>query len=247
MTLRGYYPLSGHDTVLELRNCDRQIEVIGRVPMSYRGSKAGTYVVAAVDATKRIYMMADVRCDGPGVPPGPPGDDIEIQWVLDALPAAGGKIILSEGTFTIFNQIARAINNVTIEGCGRATTINFNGAQAVISDGGQAGWLLTNLNTDAGGVDITGANSVARYWQNGVYVEAGIGADARGTGTIPNGANSVNVAHGLGIASLVAVVTPQTDPGSGGIWVSAIGAANITVNRNGTTGALTFYWKAEVV
>ena len=215
--------------------------------MSYRGSKAGTYVVAAWNASHRMRMMADLRCSEPAALPVPPGDDIEIQWALDALPDTGGKIVLSEGTFLLFNPIARAINNVTFEGNGRGTRVNFNGGAAVISDGGQAGWMIENLDTDAGGLNITGANSVARYWLNGVYTEVGIGADARGIGTIADGFSSVNVAHGLGVAALAVVTTPQTDPGSGGIWVGAIDAVNITVNRNGTTGALNFYWKAEVV
>ena len=217
--------------------------------MSYRGSKAGTYVVAAWNASRRMRMMADLRCSEPAAPPVPPGDDIEIQWALDALPDTGGKIVLSEGTFTLFNPIARAINNVTIEGCGRATRVNFNGGAAVISDGGQAGWLVENLDTDAGGVDITGANSVARYWLNGVYTEVGVpgaGGVLLGTGTILNGNSSVNVAHGLGGVPTAATATPQTDPGSGGIWVSAVDGVNLTVTRNGTTGALVFYWMAGV-
>lgn len=75
---------------------------------------------------------------------------------------------------------------------------------------------------------------------------AGPATQSRGTGTIPNAATFVNVAHGLVPPPTAAVACPTTDPGSGGIWVGAIGAVNITVSRNGTTGALAFYWRAEV-
>jgi len=152
--LWGHYPLSGYGPKLRLQDFDREIVTVGRVPMSYPGSKSATWVVAAVDATHRMRMMADLRCDGPGSPPAPPGDDAELQWALDALPATGGKIFLTEGTFTLFNQLSRAIDNVTIQGCGRGTRINFDGATPVISAGGQSGWLVLDLDTDAGGVDV---------------------------------------------------------------------------------------------
>ena len=83
------------------------------------------------------------------------------------------------------------------------------------------------------------------------WIAAGLPAvgpatQSRGTGTIPNAATSVNVAHGLGALPTAAVACPTTDPGSGGIWVSAVGAVNLTVTRNGTTGALVFYWMAGI-
>ena len=83
-------------------------------------------------------------------------------------------------------------------------------------------------------------------WIDAGLPAAGPATQSRGIGTIPNAATSVNVAHGLVPAPAAAVACPTTDPGSGGIWVSAIGAANLTISRNGTTGALNFYWRAEV-
>ena len=66
-----------------------------------------------------------------------------------------------------------------------------------------------------------------------------------GTGTIPDGASSVNVTHGLGgsIARqpTAVLLTKRT---SEDIWVSARSTTTFTVTRTGTTGALAFDWQA---
>jgi hypothetical protein len=66
-----------------------------------------------------------------------------------------------------------------------------------------------------------------------------------GTGTIAQGRTSVTVAHGLDVTPTSVSVTPQANPGSGGVWVSAVNGTNITVNRAGSTGALSFRWEAK--
>jgi hypothetical protein len=66
-----------------------------------------------------------------------------------------------------------------------------------------------------------------------------------GTGTIAQGRTSVTVAHGLDVTPTSVSVTPQANPGSGGVWVSAVNGTNIMVNRAGSTGALSFRWEAK--
>lgn len=70
-----------YDPVIERRFTDQEIETIGRVPLSYRGSRSATWVVAASVATAshRMRQMADFRCDGTA-------DNVEIQAAIDALP-----------------------------------------------------------------------------------------------------------------------------------------------------------------
>jgi hypothetical protein len=71
---------------------------------------AATFVVAASDASDRVKNQADYVADGTA-------DDVEIQAAIDALPAAGGKIVLSEGTFNIATAI-KYESYVTIQGQG---------------------------------------------------------------------------------------------------------------------------------
>ena len=78
-------------------------------------------------------------------------DSEAIQAAIDALPAGGGKVVLSAGTFTLATTVSRAIDNVCIVGVGLATRLNLNGSTAVISAGSQTGWILRDFDTDAGG------------------------------------------------------------------------------------------------
>ena len=96
-----------------------------------------------VEASNAQAQVADFRADGTA-------DDVEIQAALDALPSSGGKIVLSEGTFTLTSAISRAIDDVTIEGQGASTILNLDASTAVISAGSQAGWLIRDIQTDAG-------------------------------------------------------------------------------------------------
>jgi hypothetical protein len=135
----------------------------------FRSTRVATRVVVASDANERNKTEADYVCDGTA-------DDVEIQAAVDTLPVNGGKVILSEGIFTLSNQITRAIDGINIEGNGEGTRINLDGATATISAGSQNGWLMENFDTDAGGVDVASASeSVARYWVDGTWTESGAG------------------------------------------------------------------------
>lgn len=73
-------------------------------------------VVAASNAAAESIDRADYVCDGTD-------DDVQIQAAIDALPASGGKVLLTEGTFYIGATITLPTNKrMTLEGCGPVTT-----------------------------------------------------------------------------------------------------------------------------
>ncbi len=147
-------------------------------------SKTSTLIVASADSEdQRTY--ADFVCDGID-------DHIELQAALDQLRITGGKIYLTEGEYNLGAPLARQIDNVMIEGAGRATRLNYNGVDAVISAGQQAGWNLIDFDTD-GGVDISSATeSVANYWQNKI----------RRTTIAENKINSSPLGNGLRVSNI---------------------------------------------
>src|SRR3990167_74223 len=143
------------------------VSIIGRVPLSYRGSRAATFMVATANATHRQQQMADFRCSG--------SDDYQVlSTALNALPAEGGSLWLSEGTINLTSPLSRAIDNIHIRGCGRATRINLDGLNPVIDAGTQNGWSIENLDTDAGGVDLGSGENYSTYWRNGTAFLAGV-------------------------------------------------------------------------
>jgi len=122
-----------------------------------------THIQAVDDPAPARDISSVAICDGIA-------DDVEIQLALDGLATTGGIITLGPGTFTLAATPARAINNVTFEGAGLSTLLNFNGSDAVISAGSQTGWQFKNFNTDAGGVGVGSATAYhLEYWKEGVY------------------------------------------------------------------------------
>ncbi len=123
--------------------------------------RTATNVVASSTASDLQRAQADYVCDGTA-------DEVQIQYAIDALPAGGGSVVLSEGTFTLAAQLARAIDNVSIIGSGRGTRLNLDSSTAVVSVGVQAGWALLRFDTDAGGVDTASASEfLLDYWEDG--------------------------------------------------------------------------------
>jgi len=96
--------LSGADS-----NIQDQIDAIGG------GKPFATLVVAASDALSTAG--ADYICDGSA-------DQTEIEAAIAALPAGGGRIILTEGTFSLTADITiSGLDNIIIQGQGKATII----------------------------------------------------------------------------------------------------------------------------
>ena len=74
--------------------------------------RLATVVVAPVNSG----YTADYYTDGTA-------DNVEIQGAINALPAGGGRIVLTEGTYNIADKILINKSNVTIEGAGSATLL----------------------------------------------------------------------------------------------------------------------------
>jgi len=80
--------------------------------------RTATFVVAASDSEHKFE--ADYYCNGSD-------DHVEINAALNALPTSGGRVVLSEGTFTIDDPITFPANSLTLEGQGRSTFIDGDG------------------------------------------------------------------------------------------------------------------------
>lgn len=76
-------------------------------------SKEATLYVAAKDA--KFPKLADYSCDGIN-------DEKEIQAAIDALPAAGGRVVLSDGTFVLSGVVTMNKAGI-VEGQGRGTRV----------------------------------------------------------------------------------------------------------------------------
>ncbi|MBA7516353.1 hypothetical protein ES705_08401 [subsurface metagenome] len=79
--------------------------------------RVATVVVAAVDSSLQARAQADFVCDGVN-------DHVEIRAALAILPAAGGKVMLSEGNFSIAATISLS-TNVILSGEGSATILKL--------------------------------------------------------------------------------------------------------------------------
>lgn len=81
-----------------------------------RIGRSATIVIAASDASQRSKRDADFVCGGAD-------DDRIIQAAIETLPASGGRIQLSEGTFRLSGQIRINRHNVTVGGRGWSTKL----------------------------------------------------------------------------------------------------------------------------
>ena len=109
--------------------------------------------VSLVIGTKAYAAaVVDYTCDGVL-------DNIQFQQALDALPAAGGKITVLAGDYTFGAVVFRAINDITIEGVGRATNLTRDAVNPIFSAGTQSGWVFRDIRFDAGGITLAAATS----------------------------------------------------------------------------------------
>jgi len=103
--------------------------------------RTATYVVAASDAPAHVKAQADYVCDGTA-------DDVQIQAAIDALPADGGKVVLSEGNF--LGGKVTLDNYVTIEGQGEGTIYKLADAtnDFIFTASTKTGVKLLNFTVD---------------------------------------------------------------------------------------------------
>src|SRR3990167_5158168 len=83
--------------------------------------------VAASDASAASIAatLPEYRCDGTA-------DDVQINAAIAALPATGGKVVLSEGTFTIASPIL-LVSNCNLVGQGRGATSGGTAGATVLT------------------------------------------------------------------------------------------------------------------
>src|SRR3990170_1346902 len=105
----------------------------------------------------------------------PAGTDLD-PYPGSAIQAAlndGLAVYIPSGTWRLSSTISRPVDNATLIGAGRSTKLLLDGATPCISAGTQSGWLMANLATDAGGVDIDSASETRRteIWVDGVLTD----------------------------------------------------------------------------
>ena len=140
-----------------------------------------TLTVAANDGTALEKAQADYVCDGTD-------DHVQIQAAIDALPATGGEVHLSSGTF--INEAALVLDSYqTLRGQGRSTiltttTANLDIITATGGDGTEkVGILIADLciDGDAGAA----ANDMGIFW---TYVDS---SEIRNVWIIDTGEESI--------------------------------------------------------
>jgi len=98
----------------------------------------------------------DYLCDGTA-------DDVEINAAITALPAAGGEIVILDGTYNITATIDVTKDNVSIVGNGNATILkrmfNSSVAEGVITLTGRSGCKIANLQVDGNRGSYTNYNN----------------------------------------------------------------------------------------
>jgi hypothetical protein len=84
-------------------------------PNGLSANRGATVIVAASNASAASQASANYVCDGVG-------DDAEIQAAFDALPSAGGRVQLTEGTFFLKNGVAFPSVPFTFSGQGQGAS-----------------------------------------------------------------------------------------------------------------------------
>ncbi len=162
-------------------------------------SQSVAFVVAAVNASPEMRNRADYQCDGVA-------DEVEINAAMAALPAGiGGKVVMSEGTFTLADPITVPADNVFLQGQGDATFIDGDGlatGEHGILVPARIGCVLKDfsIQTEDGGAKVchciyaTGAC-------NGLRIEeiTIVDSDADGIRIEPTNAYDIHV-HGVVVA-----------------------------------------------
>ncbi len=190
------------------------------MPEHRKFSEQGTILVAASNSLDK--SGARYICDGVA-------DDVEIQAALNALPATGGCVLLLDGTYTLTAQIARAIDDVEIRGCGHATLLNWNNTNPVITAGVRDGWLLSHFSTDAGGVSIATATQSAI---RSVWI-AGVRTDDPGGGYVNSSRYDAVVHLTNGTHTTIQAAITALGVGGGVIFVTpGVWAENIVLPAN---------------
>ena len=120
-----------------------------------------TFLIAAHDALPDSRTPANLVLTGKH-------DGAAINGLLAKLPAAGGHVHFTEGTFVLEQAVAAETDNVLISGRGRSTHFVRDGVSPCIDAGIQRGWVVRDIRTDKGGINLSQASeAAATYWRDG--------------------------------------------------------------------------------
>ena len=154
------------------------------------------YLVAASNASAVVKARADAIATGSS-------DNVVIQTALDALPATGGTVVLSDGTFVI-SAVINVASNTHLMGMGEGKTILQQKDHHPLASG-----MVANKTTPAGGITLNDFTVDGNKANNGAGTSMGISLLQSSTSTIQNievknvnGPNGI-VVSGNGAASTV--------------------------------------------
>ena len=179
-----------------VRDSEGRLVVSGPEGAPLGGASSTTLTVAASNASTRAKENADFVCDGTS-------DQVQINEALAALPAvAGGKVLLSEGAFSIEDSIVVFQDGTTIDGLGSG-----------YSTGGAAASYATNPVTSGTRITLSKTFAAGKYAVDcrptGNISTQTTGALAGGEATIP-----VSSTTGLPTSGTVRVQSSVTGTGA---------------------------------
>lgn len=166
-------------TAARLNNMESGIEAAGR---------GATLLVASAVADPKVQAAADYLCDGTD-------DDVQINAAIQALPAWGGRVLLSEGTFYLGASVTLDQNYTVLEGSGRVSTElalqNGENVDMVVVTGQLCAVRSLSLNgnkanqsTAGNGVSLQNTKNVVKdvwitsCYENGVEIVGVLGTPA---------------------------------------------------------------------
>ncbi len=193
--------------------------------------KSATKIVAASDSSQTLKDSADYVADGTG-------DQSEINSALTA--AAGGKVYLLEGTYTI-NAAISVPNNTTLAGAGSGTVITIaNSFNTTIN-------AITNTTTGGSGTGITiqdmrldgNSSNQTSGTMNGLYLN-GMGSGSGSSATA--GAKVMNISadnwrtYGMSLTSTYNTMLAANHLQNNNVGMYLASGTNNAINGNSAQG-----------
>lgn len=127
--------------------------------LNAKGPRAGTVVVAASNS---VAGGADYTCTGTN-------DHTTINTAIASLPAAGGRVLLRAGLYTLAGEILIQRSNVTLEGEGFGFWANYNSGNPGTGTIGVGVTMLKQTSATAHGVHVDNTTNVGTdFRQHGI-------------------------------------------------------------------------------
>ncbi len=136
---------------------------IGGASWDIPSGRGATLIVAASDSYPNSAAQADYVCDGTN-------DEVQIQAAIDALPAGGGKVSLSEGIFNLGADI-NLVSGTHLSGQGISTHLISQVEIAGIKAIGTVGTPLANIEVSGLYLEGFGAGTANNRLKSAMYYE----------------------------------------------------------------------------